>query len=77
MNALYFVVLSVSTEREKVLITKDIEALDQNAAVHTLGCASNEKLFTFQKELFTRIFTIKLNTITTILILPLPELMER
>ena len=58
---------------KKVLITKDIEALDQKAAVHTLGCASNEKLFTFQKELFTRIFTIKLNTITTILILPLPE----
>ena len=73
MNTLYFFVLSVSTEREKVLITKDIEALDQNAAVHTLGCTSNEKLFTFQKELFTRIFTIKLNTITTILILPLPE----
>ena len=74
MNDLYFVVLSVSTEREKVLITyKDIEALDQKAAFHTLGCASNEKLFTFQKELFTRIFTIKLNTITTILILPLPE----
>lgn len=37
MNALYFVVLSVSTEREKVLITKDIEALDQKAAVHTFG----------------------------------------
>lgn len=73
MNALYFVLLSVSTEREKVLITKDIEALDQKAAVHTLGCASNEKLFTYQKEVFTRVFTIKLNTITTILILPLPE----
>ena len=55
MNVLYFVVLSVSTEREKVLITKDIEALDQKAAVHSLGCASNENFFTFQKNylLFT------------------------